>query len=122
LCAGFTADTASVIEIDDAVRTRIKRGYGTNFDTRRVGAMVTAHHRKKSSRVGEFAFLDVFYPSSIYADGNLMFGFASDRASVTADTLAIIYDETKVHLYLRCQMRFCLFSEKAGIYNDKKLM
>ena len=58
LRAGFAADTASGIEIDDAVVACKKRGDGTNFDARRVGAVVAAHHRKKPSRVGKSSLLD----------------------------------------------------------------
>jgi len=99
LCAGFTADTSPVVEINNAVRTRVERGDGTNLDARRVGAMITAHHAEQTARVGKFAFFDVFHPRSIDADGNLMLGFAGDRAGVTADTLAVINDKTKVHIF-----------------------
>jgi hypothetical protein len=98
LRAGFTADTSAVVKINDSVRASVKRGYRTNLDTRRVGAVITAHHGKKPARVGKFALFDVFYPRSINADWNVVFGFAGDRASVTADTLAVIYYETIIHL------------------------
>jgi hypothetical protein len=59
--------------------------------------MITAHHRKKSSRIGKLAFFDIFNPRPIDSDGNLMLGFASNGASVATDTLAVVYDETKIH-------------------------
>jgi len=98
LRAGFATDATPIVEIYDAVRARVKRGYGANFNTRRIGAMITAHHTEKSARVGKFAFFDVFYPRSINPDGNLMFRFTRDRAGVASDTLAVINDKTKVHI------------------------
>ena len=97
LRAGFAADTASAVEIDNAVVAREKRGNGADFDARRVGAVIAPHHRKKPSRVGESSLFDVFYPRSVNADWHFVFGFAGDRTGVTADTLAVIDDKTIVH-------------------------
>jgi len=107
LRASLTADTAAVVEINDAVGARVKRGHGTNLDTRRVGAVITAHHRKKPSRIGKFAFFDIFDPRSIDADRNLMLGFTRHRAGVTADTLAVINDKTKVHINFCFVIKSC---------------
>ena len=101
LRAGFAADTTPVVEINDAVRACIKRGHGTNLDTRRVGAMIATHHAKKPARIGKFSFFDIFDPSPIDTDRNLVFRFTRHRASVAANTFAIIYDKSKVHFFER---------------------
>jgi hypothetical protein len=97
LRARLAADTSPVVEIDDAVFARVKRGHGTNLDAGRIGAVITAHDRKKSSRIGEFAFFDVFDPGAIDADRNLMLRFTRHGAGVAADTLAVIDNESEVH-------------------------
>jgi hypothetical protein len=97
LRAGFAADTAARIEIYYPIRAREKRGYGTDFDARRVGTVIASHYRKKPARVGKLAFFDVFYPSSIDADRNFVFRFARYCAGVAADTLPVINNKTIVH-------------------------
>jgi hypothetical protein len=97
LRAGFARNASAVIKIDDSVFACEKRFGWANLDAWRVGAMVAAHYRKKTARVGKFAFLDVFHPSAIYADRNIVFGFTSHRTSVAADAFAVIYDKTVVH-------------------------
>lgn len=62
--------------------------------------MITAHHAKQSPRIGKFALFDVFNPRPIYSDGDLMLRFTRYRASVTADTFAVVYDETKIHNFI----------------------
>ena len=98
LRAGFAADAAARVKINDSVFSRKKRRHRADFDARRVGAVVAAHYGKKPSRVGESSLFDVFHPRSINTDRNLVFRFARDRAGMTADTFAVIYDETKVHI------------------------
>jgi hypothetical protein len=101
LRAGFAPDTASAIKIYDAVISFIQRSYRTDFDTRSISTMIATHHAKQSPRIGKLAFFDVFYPRPIYSDGNLMLRFARNCASVATDTFSIIYDETKIHLFLK---------------------
>jgi hypothetical protein len=60
--------------------------------------VITTHHAKQPPRIGKLAFLDVFDPRPIYADGHLMLRFAGDRASVAADTFAVVDDEAKIHI------------------------
>jgi hypothetical protein len=59
--------------------------------------MVAASHLKYTPRVWKDAPLDVFHPGSVDADGNLIFSFASDRAGVASDALAIIDYKTVFH-------------------------
>jgi hypothetical protein len=63
--------------------------------------MITAHHRKQPACVGKRAFFDVFNPSSINADRNFVFRFASHCAGVTADTFAVINDKAVIHIAAR---------------------
>jgi hypothetical protein len=70
--------------------------------------MIATHYRKQSPRIRKFAFFDVFNPRPINSDGNLMLRFASHRASVAADTFAVVYDETKIHCFERFAVRFLL--------------
>src|SRR4051812_28847340 len=62
LCARFAPDTAAVVEVDDAVLPRKQRSDRTDLDTRRVGAVVAAHHGKQPSRIRKTALLDVLDP------------------------------------------------------------
>ena len=101
LRAGFATYTAAVVKINDPVLARIERLGRTDLDTRRVGAMIAAHHAKKPSRVGKIALFDIFYPGPINADRHIVFRFTGDRASVAADTFAVINYETKIHLFYR---------------------
>jgi hypothetical protein len=59
-------------------------------------AMIAPHHGEQTPRIWKRAFFDVFDPCPIHADRNLMLGFASDRASVAANTATIIDDETVI--------------------------
>ena len=97
LRAGFAADAAACVEINDSVFAGKKRRHRTNLDARRVGAMIAAHHRKQSSRVGESSFFDVFNPRSINAERNVVFRFAGDGAGVATNAFAVINYKTKIH-------------------------
>jgi hypothetical protein len=102
LRARLTANAAAVVEINDSVLAGKKRRHGTNLDARRVGAVIAAHYREKAARVGKTSLFDVFHPRSIDADWNFVFRFARDRAGMTADTLAVVYDKTVIH-FLKLQ-------------------
>jgi hypothetical protein len=104
LRAGFAADAAARVEINDSVRAREKRRHRTNLDARRIRAVIAAHHGKQSARVRETPFFDVFNPRAINADWNFVFGFTSDGAGVTADAFAIINDKTKIHNVSRLRL------------------
>jgi hypothetical protein len=64
--------------------------------------MITTHYTEKPSRIRKFAFFDIFYPSAINTNRNLMLRFTGDSAGVTANTFAVVYDESKVHFVLFC--------------------
>ena len=99
LRAGFAADTPLIIKINDAIRAGVKCRRRTNFDTRRISAMIATHYAKKPSGIGKFALFDIFDPRPIYADGDLVLRFTRHRASVATDTFAVVYDETKIHCF-----------------------
>jgi hypothetical protein len=55
--------------------------------------MVTARDLKVAARVWERPFLDVLDPRAIDAERHFVFGFASGRAGVTANALAVVNEE-----------------------------
>jgi hypothetical protein len=71
--------------------------------------MIATHNRKQSPCVRKLAFFDVFNPRPIDSDGNLMLRFASHRASMAADTFAVVYDESKIHKVLLLSKKTKLF-------------
>ena len=100
LRAGFTANAAATVEIDNAVLSREQCGDRTNLDTRSVGAMIAPHDRKQPSCIGKCSLFDVFYPGAIYADRHLVLGLAGDRAGVAADALSVVDYEAKIHYWI----------------------
>ena len=98
LHAGFATDASVAVEVDDAVISFVQRGDGTDRDARSVFAVVASEHREKSSSIRIDALFDVFDPSTKGAQWHLVFGLAGDCARVTADTFAMVYDETVFHL------------------------
>ena len=59
--------------------------------------MIATLHGKHTPGIGKFPFLDVFDPSPIDADRQIVFLLAGDRAGVTADALAVVDDEAVIH-------------------------
>ena len=59
--------------------------------------MVTAHYRKKASRIRESSLLDVLYPRAINTDRHLVFGLAGNGTRMAPDALSIIDNEAKIH-------------------------
>ena len=55
--------------------------------------MIATIDKKIAARVGKLAFFDVFDPCSVNANRNIVFGFASHRAGMTAYTLALVNDK-----------------------------
>ncbi|OLD63633.1 MAG: hypothetical protein AUF65_01765 [Chloroflexi bacterium 13_1_20CM_50_12] len=72
LHAGFAADTATGIEIDDAVLAFVERARRANSDAWRVIAVIAAVHQEIAAGIGELAPLDVLDPRSIHPDGDMM--------------------------------------------------
>jgi len=97
LRARFATDASSIVEIDDPIGARKEGSDGADLDARRIGAVITSHHREQSSRVRKRAFLYVLDPSPVHADRHFMLGFAGDGTRVTADTLSVVDDEAEVH-------------------------
>ena len=84
------------LEIDDAVGAPKQGDGGTDFYTRRVVAVIAAQHGKMSPRIRIVSLLDVFHPSPVYADGDVVFFLARHRARMAADALAQIDDKPVV--------------------------
>lgn len=98
LRAGFAADTAAIIEIDDTVFAGEKCGNRADLDARGIGAVIATHHRKKPPRIGESSFFNIFDPRAVDPDGDFMLGFTRNSTGMTADTLSVIDDEAKIHV------------------------
>ena len=97
LHAGFAANAAVGIEIDNPILALIHRGYWTDSDAGRLFAVVASSDLKYTTRIREDALLDVFDPGSVDAHGNFIFSFAGDRAGVASDAFAIIDYKTVFH-------------------------
>lgn len=59
--------------------------------------MIAPHYGKQPARIGERTLFDVFYPSAVYADRNLMLGLTGNGTCMAADTLSVIDNEAKIH-------------------------
>jgi hypothetical protein len=68
------------------------------FYTRRVVAVIAAQHGKMSPRIRIVSFLDVFHPSPVYADGDVVFFLARHRARMAADASVLVYKKSVAHL------------------------
>ena len=99
LHAGLAADAAVGIEIDNAVLAPVHGCDRTDGDARRLLAMIAARHLKNAASVGKRALLHVLHPGPVDAEGDLIFGFARDRAGMAADALAIIDYESVFHVW-----------------------
>ena len=82
--AGLAADTALVIEVDDAVGSAKQRDSRANFDARRIVAMIAAQHREVTPGVGITALFNIFDPGAIYAERNVVFFLAGHRARMAS--------------------------------------
>ena len=96
LHASLAADTAAIVEIDDPVTAAEQSRDRANFHAGSIVAMIATHHGEQATRLRELPFFDIFDPRSIYTDGNFVLAFAGDRAGMTADTAAVINDESVV--------------------------
>src|SRR6185369_5816842 len=97
LHARLAADAAVAVEIDDAVVAAKERRHRTDGDAWRIVAVIAAHHRKITPRVGILALLYVLHPRAEGADGDLMLGFAGDGAGMAADALAVVNQKAISH-------------------------
>ena len=97
LHAGFAANAALGIEIDNPILALVHRRHRTDGDARRLLAMVAARDLKYAARVGVDAFLDILHPGTVHAHRHLVLGFARHRAGVTPDALAVIDYEAVFH-------------------------
>jgi hypothetical protein len=97
LHAGFAANAALGIEIDNPVFALVHRRHGTDGDAGRLLAMVAACDLKYAARVGENAFLNVLDPGPVHAQRHIVLGFARHRTGVTTDALAVIDYEAVFH-------------------------
>ena len=97
LHARFAADAALAVEVDDAVGAAKQRDRRTNFDTRRIVAMIAAQHREMTPGVGIATLFNIFDPGAIHAERDVVFFLAGHRARMTADATVVVDDETVAH-------------------------
>ena len=60
--------------------------------------MITAHDGKHPARIRELALFYILDPGPIDPNGDIMLCFTSNRASVAADAIAIVYYESKIQV------------------------
>ena len=60
--------------------------------------MIAAHDGKYSARVGKLPLFYILDPGPIDPDGDIMLGFAGNRAGVATDAVAIVDDESKIQV------------------------
>ena len=72
--------------------------------------MITPHDGKHSARIRELPLFYILDPGPIDPDGDIMLGFAGNRAGVAADAVAIVDDESKIQ---KCLLRKCTFCNNA---------
>jgi hypothetical protein len=97
LHAGLAADAAFVIEINYSISSSEQRHRGTNFDARRVVAMIAAQHGEVAAGIGIAALFNVFNPRAIYTDGDVVLFLARDGAGVTADAAVLVDEKSVAH-------------------------
>jgi hypothetical protein len=97
LRAGFAADAAPIVEVDDPVLAGKECRDRTDLDAWSVGTMITPHHGKQAPRVGKGSLFDILDPSAVNADGDFMLGLAGNGAGVTAYAFPIVDNEAEVH-------------------------
>ena len=72
--------------------------------------MITAHDGKYPARVGELPLFYILNPGPIDPNRDIMLCFTSNRASVAANTVAIVDDESKIQ---KCLLRKCTLCNNA---------
>jgi hypothetical protein len=111
LHAGLTADTALVVEVDNAVVSAKKRYGGTYFNTRSVIAMVATEHREVSSRIRVAALFNILHPCAIYAHRDVVLFFAGNRAVMTTDATVLI-DYKSVSHFIPFESEYSISTRK----------
>jgi hypothetical protein len=101
LHARLATDATVSVEINYRVVSAEKRRYGANGYTRRVVAMITPEHGKKSPRVGILSLFDILNPGAKAAQRDFIFRFACNCAGVTADAFAVVNYEAISHIFLK---------------------
>ena len=97
LGTGFATNTTVIVEIDDPIGSGIKGSNRTDFNTRRVSAVVATVNGEQTAGMRINALLNVLDPRAIHPQRHVMFGFTRYSTGVTANTLTVIDDEAVVH-------------------------
>ena len=92
----LAADTAIIVEINNAIFARKQCIGRTDGRTRCILAMVATMDAEFPRRIGIGSCLDVLDVRSIDANGNIVLGFACHRTGVTANACPIVDDESIV--------------------------
>src|SRR5262245_5640124 len=67
LSASLAANTPVIVEIDNSIRSGIKRCDWTDFDTGSISAVVAAMHGEQATSMRINPFLDVLHPGTVHA-------------------------------------------------------
>jgi hypothetical protein len=98
LHAGFTADAALVVEINDAIAAAKQGHGGADLYARRVVAVIATEYGEMAPCVRVVTFFNVFYPGSIDTYGDVVFFLACDRARMATDAAVLVYEKSVAHL------------------------
>jgi Tfp pilus assembly ATPase PilU len=99
LHTGFASYAAVAVEINYPIVTPEKGRHRTDCYARRVVALIAAKHGEEAPRVRVLALFYVLDPGAKSAKRDFIFRFAGDGTGVTADTLAVVYDEAISHIF-----------------------
>ena len=97
LHAGFAANTAIGIEINDAILTAIHGADRADRNAGRLLTMIAACDLENAASIRENTFLYVFDPGAIHSDRHVILCLARDGAGMATNALAIIDDESVFH-------------------------
>ena len=98
LHAGLATDAAIAVEVYDAVVEPVEGSHRADGYARSVVAVIASENGKESAGVRILTFFYVLDPGPKRPERHLVLGLACDGAGVTADALAMVYDEAVFHL------------------------
>ena len=98
-----------VVEIHNAVRTRVQRLGRADFNTGCVLTVIAAHDGKHPARIGELPFSTYLTQVRLTPMGHHA-QIYKQPCSVAADAVAIVDDESKIQ---KCLLRKCTLCNNA---------
>ena len=74
--------------------------------------MITAHDGKYPASIGKLPLFYILDPGPIDPDGDIMLGFAGNRAGVAADAVAIVNYESKIQVIFLIRVSMYFFTHQ----------